>query len=365
MINRTKHLITALLALGFIMVLAPAVMAVENDECMECHSDAALSRDQSSGMKEMLYINYNNFKHSVHNINGIACVDCHADIEELDWEQEIPHPVTLEPVDCASCHEDISEAYRNSVHHKARTKGITIPCYACHEYHYTSHLEAASVKERQNNFCMKCHKPSMFHDWLPQKEAHFDFVECTVCHAPDSPRHINLRVYDLVQDRFLDPDEFLRNLRTSFDGFLGLIDRNGNSTIDEDEFLDMVILLRQWEIRATFHGELVTDVQASVHQVNRGEANRDCAQCHTATSPYFEDVRFSLARADGTVVHYPVDRDVLETYHVEFNALGSTRVRLLDKIGLLLIAGGVFVVIVHLTTRLFTLPLRRDKRDKK
>jgi hypothetical protein len=94
---------------------------------MECHSDDTLARNESEGMKEDLFLDYNKFKYSVHNVNGITCVDCHADIEELNWDNEVPHPTSLAVVDCDGCHEDEGEAYLDSVHKKAGGKGITIP----------------------------------------------------------------------------------------------------------------------------------------------------------------------------------------------------------------------------------------------
>ena len=71
------------------LILLPSQgYATENDECMECHSDDSLERSESEGMKENLFIDYSRFKLSVHNINGITCVDCHSDIEELNWDNE-------------------------------------------------------------------------------------------------------------------------------------------------------------------------------------------------------------------------------------------------------------------------------------
>ena len=58
------------------LVLSPA-FAIENDECMECHSDDTLERTESEGMKEDLFIDYDRFKYSVHNVNGVTCIDCH------------------------------------------------------------------------------------------------------------------------------------------------------------------------------------------------------------------------------------------------------------------------------------------------
>lgn len=361
-----RHRFTASAASAALLVCvwtATAAQAIDNDACMECHGDNMLARNVSTGMKDSLYVDIEKFKYSVHNVNGIGCVDCHADIDKLDMNAEVPHSTNLAPVACANCHEEVAAAYTNSVHRKASNKGVDIPCFACHDYHDTSRLASATVSERQNSFCRKCHTPEKFHDWLPQKESHFALVECTVCHAPDVPRHVNLRFMDLVDNVYLKGDVIMRHLRTDPKGFTELIDRNKDGAINLQEFEDMVLMLRQKEIRGVFHGELVAEINPVVHQVNRGAANRDCAQCHSSTSAFFQDVRLVFDMDDGSVASYNIDRQALQTYFVAFNALGTTRVRLLDKIGIALIGGGVAVVFLHLSARLLTIPLRRKNKN--
>lgn len=359
--NKTR--IIAMLAACLLAGWAGSGWAAGNDECLQCHSDEGLTRIESTGMKESLYVSPDKFKYSVHHVNGIGCVDCHADIDKLDWNQDLPHAAELAPVACESCHVEVGEAYANSVHKKAGSKGVTIPCYACHDYHDTSPLVTATVAERQNSFCLKCHNPNNYHAWLPQKEAHFDFVECIVCHAPDSPRQVNLRFYDLVESKFLGGDVIFRNLGVDQAGFQALVDRNGNGVIEVDEFEDFVLMLRQRNIRGVFHGELVADVGPRAHEVNRGAMVRDCVECHTVTSPYFENVQLVFRMDDGRMLHYEVAREVLQTYFVELNVLGSSRLRLLDRIGIALIIGGAAVVIVHLSIRLLTAPQRRKREE--
>jgi len=340
--------------------------AIENDECMECHSDDSLERSESEGMKEDLFIDYTGFKYSVHNVNGVTCVDCHSDIEKLDWDNEVPHPSSLAMVDCDGCHEEEGEAYLNSVHKKAGGKGITIPCYACHGYHYVSHLESDSVYERENKFCLKCHNPDNFHEWLPQKETHFAFVECAVCHAPESPRYISLRFFDLISNKFLESQDLLEALETDYANFMAKLDQDKDDVISLQELEDMVLLLRQKDIRGTFHGELVLELVPTVHHVNRGGANRECEQCHNPQSPFFEEVYISLNTEGGEGQRQKVERRVLESYYVNhFYAIGGTRVRYLDKIGLVLIVGGLSVVAGHLLARIITAPVRRKRKDKK
>ncbi len=361
----TPHRWPRFLAPLFLLVFCSVAHSIENSECLDCHSDTSIARNESEGINEEIVLDVGKFSYSVHNVNGIGCVDCHSDISELNYDNEVPHAVSLEAVNCSGCHEEEGKAYLNSVHRKAKGKGVNIPCYACHEYHYTQHLEGASVTERENAFCLKCHCAEKFHDWLPQKEMHFSFVECTVCHAPDAPRHIHLRFFDYSRNRFLEAKDIFEALGADYDTFQGMLDKDANGILDPKEFENLVLMLRQKNILGTFHGELVSELQPVIHHVNRGEAKRDCETCHLPTSPFFDSVTFPLLRPDNTMDHITVAREVLESYYVShFYALGGTRVRLLDKIGIAMVVGGLGIVFAHLTARIVTIPLRRRKKEE-
>lgn len=345
-------------------------LAIENADCMECHSDESLTREGSddiilSRMSEQLFIDEDKFQHSVHHINEVFCVDCHTDIEELT-DEEVPHRQHLAPVNCAMCHEEEGVAFSESVHMQIRGKGITMQCYACHGYHYVRHLGSSSVAERENAFCLKCHNPYQFHDWLPQKKAHFAFVECTVCHSPTVPQHIHLNFYDLVTNKFLDGSEILEILGIGFDDFMPLFDANNDAIINSEEFDNLRLILRQKNIHTVFHAELVAELIPIVHHVLKGKAEKDCEKCHSANSPLFNAVTIVLTQEDGTVEHYEVDRAVLESYSMShFSALAGTRVKRLDKIGIILITCGIGAAAGHLFIRAFTLPIRNRKKNGK
>jgi len=365
--EQTKRFCFVAKALGFVLLFCTwttVAAAIDNETCMECHEDESLTRTDSTGVKDSLYVDYEKFKYSVHNVNDVACVDCHADITELNMDEDVPHPVDLKPVACQNCHDDVAEAYKNSVHQKMSRKGVTVPCYACHDYHTTVPLEYTTVAERQKSFCLKCHDPNNYHDWLPAKENHFALVDCTVCHAPNVSRHVNLRFFDLADKQFLKGNVMLQRMGISEEKFVALVDRDSNGIVNVDEFDDMVYMLRKHKMRGVFHGELVADMDPVLHQVNRGAASRDCSQCHSAISSFFKDVRLIFVMDDGSAISLKVDRRILQTYYAAFNALGTTRVRLLDMIGIVLIAGGLTVVLIHLTIRILTIPLRRRKKDR-
>jgi predicted CXXCH cytochrome family protein len=347
-----------------------SIWAVDNSECFECHSDESLTKESTNNIlqaeiTESLYVDEDKFNLSIHNINGITCVDCHSDIdEELNYDEDVPHALYLKAVCCATCHEESGNEFKNSVHMKMRNKGITMTCYACHGYHYVQQMEGASVAERENSICLKCHNPYQYHDWLPSGDSHFAYVECVVCHAPDVPRHINLRFFDLVTNKFYRCDDLLEILGIDYDQFMPTIDTNKDEIINPDEFDNLVLMLKQKKIRAILHAELVADVNSIAHQINKGSAQKTCQNCHSSDSPYFSAVSIILPRDDGTVERYNIDRSVLESYHVShFYLLGGTRMKLLDKIGFLVLAGGACAALGHLTVRILTIPFRRRKEE--
>jgi len=353
----------------FSCCLWPSVtLAVENSDCLDCHSDEDLTKESTNNIlqieiTESLYVDEEKFEQSIHNINDITCVDCHFDIEELNFDEEVPHALYLEPVHCASCHEDAGDEFKNSVHMKIRKKGITMTCYACHGYHYVQQMEGASVAERTNSICLKCHNPFKFHDWLPSGDAHFDSVECVVCHAPDVPRHINLRFYDLITNKFFKGDELLKILGIDYDKLMPTIDTNRDGMINVDEFDDLIFMLKQKDIRPILRAELVADINSIAHQINRESAQKTCEKCHASDSPYFNAVSIILTMDDGSIERYNTDRAILESYYVsEFYLLGGTRVKLLDKIGILIIAGGACAALGHFIVRVVTIPSRRRRK---
>jgi len=343
--------------------------AIDNADCLTCHADEELYRTSEksvneSHMREILYVDEVKFNNSVHNINGVTCVDCHADIASLDYNENVPHAKKLQPVLCTTCHAEEGDAFMHGVHMKARRKGITMSCSACHDYHYVTLLAGESVAERENGFCLRCHKPFQSHDWLPQKKAHLAFIECTVCHAPDAGHHVHLKFYDLVTNTFLSGNDVLKILGIGYDDFMPQVDQNKDGIINNDEIETLFLRLRQKNVHIIFHAELVEEMQPLVHHVVKEGATNDCQECHSPDSPYFKAVTIVLTKEDGTVDHYPVERAVLQGYHTShFSALGGTRVRFLDKIGLAMILGGILVVLAHLSVRIVTIPARRHTKE--
>lgn len=104
---------------------AKASAKMGNDECLACHSDATLIKEEN-GKQISLHVDDAKFKNSVHSIFG--CTDCHTDVKAF------PHdPAPAKPV-CATCHADQQAAYDHGVHAKAAAAGNTnvAKCQDCH-----------------------------------------------------------------------------------------------------------------------------------------------------------------------------------------------------------------------------------------
>lgn len=124
---------------GWIVVLAslltvtavaagkPAAKAskLSNEECLACHSDASLAKEEN-GKQVSLHVDDANFKASIH--SSFGCTDCHTDISAFPHE-----PTPAKPV-CATCHADQQTAYEHGIHARAAAAGNAnvAKCQDCH-----------------------------------------------------------------------------------------------------------------------------------------------------------------------------------------------------------------------------------------
>ncbi len=353
-----------LAALWLLCANALPLFAVENEECLACHSDPELVKVLPSGDTLSLFVDEERFATSVHGLNELACTDCHSDIEELNYDQEVPHPVPLQPVDCAQCHDAEAEAYAQSIHAQLRAQGKNAPsCAQCHAYHYTKYLYADNVLDLENKFCLRCHDPYAFHAWLPQKATHFRHVMCTVCHAEGVSPRVHLRVFDRRNERFVSGQELLKTLGLSEEAFLETYDQNGNGTLDLAELEHLKATLHQKGIHAVFFGEMGVDLTPEVHQVTKARAVSTCESCHTPDSPNLQQVVFVVSKPTGEAEFFEVNPVVLRSPEVSnFYLLNATRIPLLDRVGLVILLLGVAFAVGHGLLRALTTPIRRNRR---
>lgn len=178
-----------------------AAAAADRHACLRCHAMTTLAyRSPDDGEIVDLSIDPRGLSHSVH--GDLACIDCHRRSYRRYPHPERPAP---EEFDCIGCHRDdgddlardwgnIDAEYQRSVHAVSddpRAAGFS--CHSCHDPHRFLPAEVgepvAQIVRNHNAVCLSCHeglaaRHDLSHDWLPNRNAHWQAVRCVDCHTP-------------------------------------------------------------------------------------------------------------------------------------------------------------------------------------
>ncbi len=316
-----------------------------NQSCRKCHAK-----------------NFKVYESSIHaslvaegNLMAPLCTDCHSAhaIESMAVYQ----PVTGLP--CKKCHENIYEAYAQSVHGGARANGNVIRdshiqapiCADCHQAHGVTAVAASNYLQ---STCLDCHPDaSLAHrQWLPNAGLHLDVVSCAACHAPLAERRINLELYDntaqLPVGQHNDHAQIKKQLHA--------IDETG-AGLDPLELWNLVRANSEdgQETDITLRGRMEVSTGPEAHRLAiKAEAVRNCDSCHHKGSDAFQNVVVSITRPDGRQISYEADKEVLSSIMSvasvrDFYAPGGTRIQLLDVLLVLSLVGGLAIPLGHIT----------------
>ena len=419
----TRQLLGIVMFAAALLAAAPAagladqpVQATNPDaKCVKCHSKG-LNKKLEDGEKMSLKVDATHFEDSVHSV--IGCTGCHRDITKIRHPKEkraitsaraysveqnetcrqcheakftayegsihaslvkggddkaplcsdchsahavqsmaVYEPVTGAP--CASCHQEIFEAYAQSVHGTARTDGNVIRpdhvqaplCADCHSAHDVSAV--AAINHLQET-CLDCHEgAATAHDkWLPNASMHMSSVSCAACHSPEAERRVDLLLYDNLAQVPVGANgddagikSRLREIDASEDGLdplelwklVRLSSRDGQST------------------DVTLRGRMEVTHGVDAHRLApRSEAVRSCESCHQGDSDAFQNVTVSISLPDGRKQRFEADKEVLSSaISVDsvggFYAPGGTRIKLLDGLLALAIVGALAIPAGHIT----------------
>jgi len=317
----------------------------QNETCNQCHAEKAKA-----------------WKGSIHaslaadgDASAPLCSDCH-DAHAVQ-SMAVYEPVSGKP--CNTCHEEIYDAYAQSVHGTARANGNVIRpdhiqapiCADCHSAHEVNAV--ASVDHLQTT-CLNCHDGAgeAHEKWLPNAGMHMESVSCAACHSPMAERRVDLQLYDNLeqvpvgqQDDHGGYQERLTEIDASEDGLdpvelWKLVRRTSSDGKSTD---------------VTLRGRMEVTRGVDAHRLApRSEAVRSCESCHEGNSEPFQNVTVSITRPDGRKQRFEADSRVLSSpISVDsvggFYAPGGTRIKLLDGILVLAIFGALAVPVGHIT----------------
>jgi cytochrome b subunit of formate dehydrogenase len=140
--------------LFLIFLVTPKTFAQSVDDCMMCHSDESLVKEDSTGKEISLFVDQSAFEQSIHGM--FDCVACH-----LGVEAEY-HEAPLKPASCGACHAEADELYRAGYHWQRRLEGRpdAPTCGDCHGYHNILGVDDEADQAYRGNqpkTCGKCH----------------------------------------------------------------------------------------------------------------------------------------------------------------------------------------------------------------
>jgi hypothetical protein len=367
------------LANGEILSLAISTKAyvgsMHNEaSCEDCHSDIDTKthdkektsikskRDFSLTMQEACRTchkkKFTEYEDSVHaslvkdgSEKAPVCSDCHNPHTVLSTK--IATPIAATP--CAKCHEDIFKAYSRDVHGQQRiANGKAAPlCADCHQAHA---IKAASLGDGVKDACLSCHENAvdLHKNWLPNTGRHFEAISCPVCHAPTAQRRVNLRLYDGV-------DKHQVSEKTGVPQFVSLAQAADAEKMGLNERA-LWSLLKEFnrdgvEGKTILRGRLEVSSGVEAHQLSeKSKAIKDCNSCHQEGASPFQNVTLTIAGPDGRPLRHGIQKDVLSSLTSMnsvrgFYAIGSTRIKLLDSLLIVVFLGAISVPVGHMTIK--------------
>jgi predicted CXXCH cytochrome family protein len=147
---------TASICLFLLLLLPLNSGAVDNETCLDCHSDPDL--EKTRGRRTIsLFVDESIYIKSVH--KALDCIDCHEDADVEDF----PHEETLGRAYCGTCHDDVQLDFDASIHGKALSRNAAFApnCSDCHGVHYILSSSNTSSKTYKMNIpylCGGCHQ---------------------------------------------------------------------------------------------------------------------------------------------------------------------------------------------------------------
>ena len=164
--------------LPFLFLFNLTAISQTKEDCLACHSDNSLTMEKN-GKTISLFVNDDHLKNSPH--KKFNCTTCHTGFDP----NNIPHKETIQPVQCATCHQKDVQKHKFHKTVLSPTSDPSKNCKQCHGKHdVVSPKVEGSKFNRANivNACGTCHAGEK-EKFL--KSAHGDALAAKVPNAPN------------------------------------------------------------------------------------------------------------------------------------------------------------------------------------
>mgnify|MGYP000244580940 CR=1 FL=1 len=276
------------------------------------------------------------------------------------------------------------EEYKDSLHAKVSKK----ICFGCHDPHSAVPFKELDVEQRKA-ICMKCHDPQRSHDWLPQREIHFKYLECTMCHAPQAEKGMVFWLQKVDREgrqKRLEYGEVAELLGTKDPDLVKMLDSDGNGFLEDREVLSFLKSMRQKGREVVELGVRVLVLKPSHNYTDKGTKAKDCSLCHSSRAEFYSKLIMEIPTPGAGIRTLPLDKNILVGIHPipvtsDFYLLGESRIsrrdiadlmyvvrkigyKWLDIIGFLFLLGGLSFVGLHGLVRILTIGMRKKRGHK-
>jgi predicted CXXCH cytochrome family protein len=322
----------------------------KNGNCLDCHGT-------NGKVGSKYFIDPARYSHTNH--AKIGCPACH------DGAVVAGHPTVKKAsakTDCRICHTDIAADYAKSSHFSK------VPCSGCHDPHRANTPSEISGSDI-NKMCAGCHEHFVIMashaKWLPQAELHIEMLPCITCHTGSKNYVINFYIVNqpgIVHQGKFAPVGFdeLKRLAGGKD-ILSLIDTNNDHYISLTE-------LRNFNSNPAYKGlhlQGMMTPETVTHSFQILDNRRDCSFCHASGPGAMQTSFIAVPEQNGTFLKVAVEKgavlEVALNSTPDFYMTGKTRNSMLNKVGLLIIVGGMVMPIGHGFLRYLSRNIRNRK----
>jgi predicted CXXCH cytochrome family protein len=258
------------------------------------------------------------YKLTVHGKKGIECFNCHTSQERVSDST------------CIACHKELYGIYKGTVH----SKEGAAQCIDCHNPHKLQSYKEMGAQERLA-VCSRCHKDYINkHRWLPNTVLHFNYLECSTCHSPDSAKGM---VFNFA---FREGGKIIPLTYDHLEKIFGtdinvkkFIDRNNDGIILSQELADFFIDLRLRSQKDVVISSSIVVTKVHHNYSEKNTKSRVCSACHSEEAPFYESMFVSIPEK-GKTASIPVKGSVLSAFptsaFIDMFLLGEGKIRAKD-----------------------------------